>query len=380
MWKVVQKFQPKGKLVKPIILALAIGGVAVVAFCLGRCGGRSGADANLSDPSTILQDQAFHHVSSDSNYDKRVVAYIYNNIPITREDLGEYLIARFGTQRLEFLANRRIVELECKAKGIVISDAEIEQQFQEDLKSFGKTPLTEKQFVEQILHRFNKTLYEWKEDVIRPKLMLTQLARPRVHVTEEDLHKTFEAKYGDKMQCRMIVYPEKTPKIKLDEIWAKVSKSEEEFREAARNQFVPHLASKGGELPYPIHHHFPVAEIEKEAFSLKEGDVSRLMELPDKTWIILKCDKHLPQDPTKTFAEERLALHTEIFQVKLQQEANVVFEDLRRKAAPALFLCDETHRMDVVQGPQPEPNVQPAAYDPSGALPPPLPDKNGSTH
>jgi hypothetical protein len=375
MWKVVQKFQPKGKLGKPMMLALVIGGVAVAAYCLGRSGSGSGGNANLSDPSAILQDGAFHHVSSDSNYDKRVVAYIYNNIPISREDLGEYLIARFGTQRVEFLVNRRIVEMECKTKGIVISDAAIEGQFQEDLKSFGKTPLTEKQFVEQILHRFNKTLYEWKEDVIRPKLMLTELARPRVHVTDEDLHKTFEAKYGDKMQCRMIVYPNETPKIKLDETWAKVSKSEEEFREAARNQFVPHLASKGGELPYPIHRHFPVAEIEKEAFSLKEGEVSRLMQLPDKTWIILKCDKHLPQDTTKTFAEERLALHTEIFQVKLQQETNVVFEELRRKATPFLLLRDETHRMDVVQGMPKEPNVQPTAYDPSGSVPPPLPEK-----
>src|SRR5262249_11217109 len=157
-------------------------------------------------------------------------------------------------------------ELECKKKGIEIGDAEIEHQFQQDLKSFSNTPLTEDQFVTQILRRFNKTLYEWKEDVIRPRLMLLGLARPRVKVTEEDLKKACEAKYGDQVQCRMIVFSKGTPQSQMDETWAKVRKSESDFLEAARNQFVPALAAKAGEVP-PIHHHFAGPEVEKEAFS-----------------------------------------------------------------------------------------------------------------
>ena len=38
------------------------------------------------------------------------MATIYGNIPITREELGEFLISRFGADRLEFLVNRKIVE------------------------------------------------------------------------------------------------------------------------------------------------------------------------------------------------------------------------------------------------------------------------------
>ena len=44
----------------------------------------------------------------------RIVAYIYETIPITREELGEYLIARFGTERLDLLVNKRIIEIECR--------------------------------------------------------------------------------------------------------------------------------------------------------------------------------------------------------------------------------------------------------------------------
>ncbi len=47
--------------------------------------------------------------------DRRVVGYITSNntlIPITREELGDYLIARGGYEKLELFANRKILELE----------------------------------------------------------------------------------------------------------------------------------------------------------------------------------------------------------------------------------------------------------------------------
>ena len=43
-----------------------------------------------------------------------MVAYIYGSIPITREDLGEYLIARKGLDTVELLVNKRIIEHACE--------------------------------------------------------------------------------------------------------------------------------------------------------------------------------------------------------------------------------------------------------------------------
>ena len=377
MRKMLQKLRVKiGAWKKQIMLGLLMGGVALAAFGLGR---HSGAGVSKTGPDgqsdMILQDPQFRPASyNETNYDRRPVAYIHKNIPITREDLGEYLIARFGTQRVEFLVNRRIVEMECRRQGIDVSDMAIEHQFQEDLKTVAGTPLTQEQFVNQVLRRFNKTLYEWKEDVIRPRLMLLELARPRVKVTEEDLKNAFEAKYGDKVQCRMIVLSKGTPKNQMDEQWDKVRKSESDFLEAARNQFVPGLASKAGEVP-PICHHFggpDGAMIEKEAFSLKENEVSRLIPLPDGTTIILRCEKHLPPDTTKSLTNrgDRLALHNEVFQMKLQQETNIVFEKLRREAAPYMVLVDS---------PPPLPArtriMEPESTEGPRSTPPPLPDK-----
>src|SRR5262245_35483491 len=71
------------------------------------------------------------------DYGQRVVAYIYGSVPITRQDLGEYLIERQGVDRLDLLINKKIIEHACAKQGIIVSPAEVEQALQEDLKSIG---------------------------------------------------------------------------------------------------------------------------------------------------------------------------------------------------------------------------------------------------
>src|SRR5207302_61011 len=143
---------------------------------------------------------------------------------------------------------------------------EIEAQLREDLRLFGN--LTVKDFQRSVLGRFNKTLYEWKEDVIRPKLQLARLVRPTIAVTAEDLKKAFEARYHEKVECRMIVL-RKEDQPRWGMIWDQVSKSAEEFDKLARSQFIADLAAQAGKVP-PIHKHFGDEKIEREVFSLKD--------------------------------------------------------------------------------------------------------------
>ena len=140
-----------------------------------------------------------------SDYSRRVVAYINGNIPITRQDLGEYLIARNGAEKLELLVNKRIIDMYCKQKRIEVTAAEVDADLAEDLKGLGVANV--KDFVDQVLKHHNMNLYEWKEDVIRPKLLMTKLCRDRVHVTEQDLQDAFEAHFGEKVDCRIILFP-----------------------------------------------------------------------------------------------------------------------------------------------------------------------------
>ena len=54
--------------------------------------------------------------------------------------------------------------------------------------------------------RYNKTLYEWTEDVIKPRLLLGKMCQGRVRVAEEDMKKAFENKYGEKRQAKIICW------------------------------------------------------------------------------------------------------------------------------------------------------------------------------
>ncbi len=334
MRKWLAALRPNPWLARRLMVLVSIVGVGVGAFCWGRHGALPQADAQ-SIPGPTLTPVAATPGASQSDYARRVVAYIYNDIPVTREELGEYLIARFGGERVEFLVNRKIVEMACRAKNVDVSDAEVEAQLTEDIHSFGPT-MTREMFVQQVLKRFNKSLYEWKEDVVRPRLAMTKLVRPTITVTPDDVQREFEARYGPKVKCRMIVLQKDNPH--RTKIWEQVRQSEENFLAEASKQFIPELASRKGEIP-PIHRHFPDPKIEKEAFSLKPGDISSLIEVPDGTWVILRCVEHLPPDQTKRIEDVRMGLSKEIFERKLQMRIPEYFGEMRRAANPRVLIA-----------------------------------------
>jgi len=311
---------------RPGLTAAGLLVLLVLSFCWGRY---------CTQPVVVAQDSLSQSLD-DGPYSKRPVAYIYGTQAITREELGEYLIARLGVQRVEFLVNRRIIEAACQAKGIVVSDQDVEEQFKREMLAIGKH-VTADDFEKQILTRVNKSMYEWKEDVLRPKIAMTRLCQDRIVVLPEELTRAFEAKYGPKVQCRMIVLEEKNPQ-RFD-IQQEARQSEEKFLEYARQGIIPAIAAQGGRVP-PIHKHFGDANVERVAFSLKKGEVSELMQMPDKTWIILKCDELIPATNANMSAE-RLTLHKEVFDRKLQEEIPRVFQELRRQAGPFICLKDQ---------------------------------------
>jgi hypothetical protein len=267
-------------------------------------------------------------------YSQRVVAYIYDSIAITREDLGEYLIARMGAERLNNLVNRRIIEKACREKGIEVTEAEVEAELATMIKPLGVVTL--KDFEEKILKPRKTTLYEWKEDSVRPSLMMKKLCRDRVQVTDDDLHKAFQAWYGDKVECRIILWPKSEKKVALA-AYGKIRDSEEEFDRAARSQASARLASSAGHIE-PIGHNTTGNEaLEKAAFSLRPGELSEVIETPEG-YVVLKCVSRVPPNTSISFEATRDALAKEVAEKKLQQEIPKAFAELREKARPKQLL------------------------------------------
>jgi hypothetical protein len=271
--------------------------------------------------------------ASASDYSHRVVAYIYGTIPITREELGEYLIARMGPERLQALVNRRIIEHACKEKGVDVTAAEIEADLTETVRSLNTT---RKEFEAQLLKPHNKTLYEWKEDAIRPRLLLTKMCRDRVHVADEDLQMAFEAYYGEKIDCRIIMWPlsEQAHAMKM---YPKIRDSEMEFERAAKTQASPTLAAAGGQVKPFGRHTAGNDKVEKAAFMLQPGELSQLLETPEG-YVVLKCVKRILPDTSKKLADVRDTLAKEVFDKKLQQEIPKYFKELSDQAQPNLIL------------------------------------------
>src|SRR5262249_50278322 len=129
-----------------------------------------------------------------------VVAMLDKDTPLTREEFGEYLIRRYGTNKLELFVNLRIIENACARKGIVVTESEVDEALRDDLE---KLNVTKESFHSKFLKPNGKTWVEWREDVIRPRLMMTKLCSERVTVSNEDLRRAFENKFGEKKRCRM---------------------------------------------------------------------------------------------------------------------------------------------------------------------------------
>jgi hypothetical protein len=342
-----------------LTLAMGVLGLAAVVVFWGRSDSLSRAKAEPPAPHA--------KVAPPSDYSQRVVAYIYNNtVPISREELGEYLIARMEPERLANLVNRRIIEHACKQRGIEVTNAEVEAEFQEMLKkmSAGGSLITVKDFVNKILKPRHKSLYEWKEDNIRPELLMSKLCRGRVKVTEEDLKLAYDAYYGEKVECRLILWPPGEKHIAMN-TYARIRDSEEEFDRASRMQATPSLAASGGKIT-PIGRNTTGNEaLEKAAFSLQKGELSQVIDTPDGV-VVVKCLGRIPPDSSKTLEQVHDALYTEVFEKKLRLEIPRAFHELRAQANPKFILKDgsndEELRQDVLESLQstsPKPETKP---------------------
>src|SRR5688500_18444067 len=113
----------------------------------------------------------------------------------------------------------------------------------EDVKGLS---IKKEEFIKVVLPRYGKTYYEWMEDVVRPRLLLTKLCKDQVKVTDDDLKKMFEREYGEKRRVQVMMWPLGDNQKVIDEQWAKMRTSQDEFDSACRQQANPALASSKG--------------------------------------------------------------------------------------------------------------------------------------
>jgi RNA polymerase sigma factor (sigma-70 family) len=259
------------------------------------------------------------------------LAVIFGDVPITREQLADHLLARLSADRLQAFINQRIIEHACRQKGIVVTDAEVEAAWKDDLANVGGA----EKDLHAVLGKYQKSLTEWKEDVIRPRLLMTKVCRQGVRVTEQDLRNAFEANYGEKVECQLILWP-REQKEKAAQDYEAIRKDEARFELAAGIQSNPTLAATSGRIKPFGRHGAQDEELEKAAFRLREGEISPLLDTPEGI-VVVKCLKRIPADTSRAFEDVREELKQEALGHFLEKEIPKAFEELKEKARPRVL-------------------------------------------
>jgi len=166
--------------------------------------------------------------------------------------------------------------------------------------------------------------------------MLRKLCEGRVTCTDEDVKLAHEAYHGERLECRMILWPPDQANFARTE-YTKIHNSEQEFDRQARSQPLASLASKGGKIDVFGRHSLGDENLEREAFKLQPGDTSALIETPQGV-VMIRCDKRIPPDTKATLEQTRAACAKDIIEKKVQIEMQVVFQQMREKAKPQIIL------------------------------------------
>ena len=188
-------------------------------------------------------------------------------------------------------------------------------------------------FVQQVLPRYGKTLYEWMEDVIRPRLLLTKLCEDKVKVTDEDLRKQFEREFGEKRRMQIILWPKGDDLKAIQNTYAKIRGSQDEFDSAARNQANPSLASTRGSITIARHTQGEDPIVIETAYKLKPGEVSEIISTK-LGYVVLKMHEVVPPDAKADFEKEKPRLEKLAKDELMSQEIPKLFAELKKTAKP----------------------------------------------
>ncbi|MGL6073829.1 MAG: peptidylprolyl isomerase [Fimbriiglobus sp.] len=267
----------------------------------------------------------------------RPVAFIYGNVPVTRQMLGEFVIARGGIDKLDLLINRTIIETEAKRLGLSVTDSEMEAAFMSDLEGLGEGGIKRSDFIRVVLPKYGKTLYEWMEDVIRPRLLLTKMVAGNIKVEEKEIDIQFEREFGEKRDVQIILWPKGDDEKGIQATYAKIRGNQDEFDAAARQMANPSLASSLGRIK-PIARHSIAHEpiVEQVAFQLKVGELSHVINT-SQGYLVIKLRGIIPAQTNVDRKSMRDRLAKQAFDEKVSAAIPEHFAALKKQADPKIF-------------------------------------------
>ncbi|MBN2579849.1 MAG: peptidylprolyl isomerase [Pirellulales bacterium] len=306
-----------------------------------------------------LADEIFRTLSENARVEKffhgldaegriaGVAATINGQPMISLEELARACVDRHGTEVLEGTINRTLLELECRKRGVTVNPREMDEEIGRAAllgvppKSDGSPDV--EAWLEEVTRQQNISQEIYRRDAVWPSVALRKLAAANVTVTQEDLQRGFEANYGPRARCLAIVL--NSPRH-AQEVFDKARKNNtaEYFGYLAEQYSVdPGSQALRGEIP-PIQKWGGQPNLEAEAFSLKPGQLSGVIQIEDK-YVILRCEGFTQPVVKVELTDERIRneLYHVLYEKKLRLEMAKYFENLLAAAEISNYLTGSNH-------------------------------------
>lgn len=261
------------------------------------------------------------------------VAARVNGEAIAVERVREVCLERHGRDVLETLISRKLLEQALASQKQQVVQADLDAEIVRAAESMGFTKADGTPDVQAWLARVTREekipLRHYLEDVVWPTVALKKLVGS-VPVTQEDLDKAYAATFGPRARCRIIVLDSQR---RAQEVWqlARQNPTADHVGTLAEQYSVdPTTKALRGEVP-PLRRFGGQPAIEREAFALKPGELSGVVQVADRFMVIF-CEGFTA--PAQVSPEEaRGELHADIFEKKQRIEMARHFTHLREAAA-----------------------------------------------
>jgi parvulin-like peptidyl-prolyl isomerase len=268
-----------------------------------------------------------------------------NDQIISRQQLADECLAREGKKVLELLINRTLIDQALRGKKLEITAAEIDQEIETVAKRFG---IGREGWLRTLDKERGISPVQYARDIIYPALALRKLCSGRVQITSQHMKEAFEAQYGEKLRCRMILVDKQTSAMA---IWEQLRQNPGGFEAIAKEQSMDSASrSLGGLLGEPITRHAYPQTLSDAAFHQlvdgdlrdqdpshkpKDGDFTGPIQVGETVWIILRRESVVPAATGINFKDEQVRKQTYemIYEVKLKEAMSDVFRELVKVSA-----------------------------------------------
>ncbi len=261
------------------------------------------------------------------------IAAIVNGQKVTIAQVASECVKRHGSVVLDGEINRKLLAQALAKAGKQVTQADLDAEVTRAAIAYGYVrndgQADVAAWLEAVVAEGVATTDLYYRDSVWPSVALAKLIEGQVSVTEDDLREGFESSFGVRVEVLAIVLSDQRSAQKVWEM-ARNNPTDEFFGNLAEQYSVePVSQSNFGKVP-PIRKHSGQPALEKEAFSLKPGELSGIIATGDK-YIILRCQGQT-EPVVSDFAAVREELVISIREKKNRLAMAKKFDELKDSA------------------------------------------------